>query len=189
MGILFKNIHWFIIIYTVWTGYGAYGEKSTEKDELEGRVSAQRTKLKQVTKQRKEIQKYFEDISTSKEQMSKVEGELALAKQRLPDRIDDNKNTKTFSDIANKLNMINATITPSVESNKGFYFEKRYGLLGKGTFLQFLVFIEKIAGLDDLFNIKKVSFKPDNEKNRGRFQILKGEVSIAAYRYNPSKAN
>ena len=77
-------------------------------------------------------------------------------------------------------------LSPGREENKGFYFTKRYELKGNGTFLQFLILLEKIAENERILNIKTLNLKKSDKKQRGRFQVINTSINIEAYRYNPS---
>lgn len=184
MGILFKNLHWFIILYAIWIGYGAYEATGEKEEMLRGQVAAQERQYRKAKRDRKQLKGYFKDVDTAKQRINQVALEVKNVQKKLPDKIDDVANLETFDRIVKKLNIINPTARPVVEDNKGFYFEKKYGVAGKGTFLQFVVALEKINLLEGLFNIRRVALKTDLSSKRGRFQILNGEFDIIAYRYN-----
>ena len=53
------------------------------------------------------------------------------------------------------------------------------------TFLQFLIFFERVGNASRIYNLQNLKLSAVNERKRGRFQVLKGEAQIQAYRYNP----
>jgi Tfp pilus assembly protein PilO len=78
------------------------------------------------------------------------------------------------------------SITPEVESDRGFYFARRYKIYAKATFLQFLIMFEKIAENKRILNVSDSSFKKSEQPQRSKFQVIEGEMTIEAYRYNPN---
>jgi hypothetical protein len=77
--------------------------------------------------------------------------------------------------------------------NRGFYFAKDYKFTGTGTFLQFLILMEKLevmASNDRILNVKSLSLSvtdrlAENDK-KSRFQLLNFEAKIESFRYNPN---
>jgi hypothetical protein len=51
--------------------------------------------------------------------------------------------------------------------------------------LVILIFLEKISLSNRLLNIDKVLLQKGSEKQRGRYEMVSGTVSIISYRYNP----
>jgi Tfp pilus assembly protein PilO len=66
------------------------------------------------------------------------------------------------------------------------FFVKKYEMRGYGTFLQFMVFFEKIAENERLLNINEIKLERRAGGQRGRFQVIDAQVIVEAYRYNPS---
>ena len=70
------------------------------------------------------------------------------------------------------------------EENKGFYFIKTYEVNASATYLQTLMFLEKIAEDVRLINILAINFEQLKIKQRSRHKLLNTTFRIMAYRYN-----
>jgi len=172
--------------------YSAYELNNlwTEHEELllskQGAIPAIQNRITKFKRERKEVDTYMADIESAKKRIELVAQEVESLQKKLPSNISDPENLAMFQGFTDNLNIREVSIVPGQEENLGFYFKKRYELKGKGTFLQFLILMEKIAENERLLNIKSVRmFKDDSTQFRGRFQLIKAEMSIEAYRYNP----
>ena len=142
-----------------------------------------------IKKQEKKIaslEGYFSDISTAKERIERVAGEVEKIQRKFPLEIDDSFYIKSIKEFAISLNMKKTELSSGGEVDKGFFFVKRFEFSARGTYLQFLIFLEKIENFEKLLNISNVSFNEIPEKQKGRFQLIEGKISIEAYRYDQS---
>ena len=83
------------------------------------------------------------------------------------------------------LNIKDPDIVPAQEVPGTFFISKGYNLKAKGTFLQFLIFFERIGTADRIYNIKKLKIVNGETNQRGRFQIINSETVLDAYKFNP----
>ena len=98
-------------------------------------------------------------LKKPKKMIEKVAQENERIQKQFPTKINDSENLGMVSSMANKLNILDLKLTPKDEENKGFYFTKIYNLKGTGTFLQFLILLEKIGDRKDkLMNIGQLNF-------------------------------
>ena len=177
---------WLIIIaWGAWEAYQVY-EQHTEKIENINSVKPRiHKKIREAKKEKKQIKTYLRDIEEAKKNIELVAQEVERLQKKLPESIQDVENLRIIRNIASGLNITKIYLSPATEENKGFYFTKRYEFTGTGTYLQFIVFFEKIASSERLLNIKEVNFKRSAEPQRGRFQLTNAKVIIESYRYNP----
>src|SRR5690606_6576315 len=101
-----------------------------------------------------------------------------------PSEISDTENLSLIRSTAESLNIRGISLSPDSERSNGFYFVKPYTFSAKGTFLQFLIFFERIGESTRLFNIRELKFQRSREEQRGRFQLIEVSAIIEAYRYN-----
>lgn len=184
MAKILLNIHWLIILYAGWTYFSLVEEKMSVLKESQDRVPISKAKIKKFIKQKNQLKVFFKDIEEAKKKIELVAVQVEKLQRQLPNSISDAANLSAIKDIADGLNIKNVFLAPGIEENKGFYFTKRYKFTGTGTYLQFLIFLEKIAANDRLLNVKTISIVRAAKKQRGRFQISNCEAEIEAYRYN-----
>ena len=96
----------------------------------------------------------------------------------------DKKNILYFRKIAESVRFKNINIEVKQEEERGFYFAKDYSFKAQGTFIQFLLFTEKVEELEGIFNIKVINLSKDKASRSRRYDFLKIHIQIETYRYN-----
>lgn len=176
---------WLIIIaytgFVVWELYVAHNDQVLQ---LETQIPAIKKQLKKRQSEKKQIEQYLVDIEKARTQIELVAQEVENVQRKLPDVIDDAANLRLVKEISDSINIKNIFLSPLNEVNKGFYFTKQYELTGSGTFLQFLILLEKLADNNRLLNVSKVTITRPKREQRGRFQKVNASIVIEAYRYN-----
>lgn len=177
---------WILILayggFQAWTMYQEHTEAMVQ---LESSIPQIQGQINRARKEKKQIASYNRDIEQAKKNIELVASEVEKLQKKLPEAIKDAENLNLIRNIAAGINIKNIFLSPGIEENKGFYFTKRYQFQGTGTYLQFLIFFEKIGASERLLNIREVKFKRSEEKQRGRFQLSNATITIEAYRYNP----
>jgi Tfp pilus assembly protein PilO len=180
------NYVWVLIIaYGGWEAYGLYETYQESLVGLDSQIPVITNKIKKSQKQKKQIRAYLRDIEEAKNNIELVAKEVESLQKRLPESIKDTENLGLIKQIAESLNIRNIFLSPGIEENKGFYFTKRYEFTATGTYLQFLIFFEKVGASERLLNVKTIDIKKSDSRQRGRFQLINAKVIIEAYRYNP----
>ncbi len=177
---------WILIIaygaFEAWTTYQTHEEEMTS---LEASIPQIQSQINRAKKEKKQIKSYLRDIEEAKKNIELVALEVEKLQKKLPETIKDAENLSLIKKIAEGLNIKKIFLSPGIEENKGFYLTKRYEFTATGTFLQFLIFFEKIGGSERLLNIREVELRRSTDKQRGRFQLTNARVVVEAYRYNP----
>tara|TARA_R110002049_G_scaffold227376_5_gene399585 strand:+ start:913 stop:1533 length:621 start_codon:yes stop_codon:yes gene_type:complete len=184
---LMKYLPIMIILYSLFDLNTLWTEHQELVESKQGVVPAIQNRIAKLKKERKEVDTFMADIESAKKRIELVAQEVESLQKKLPSNISDPENLAMFQGFTDNLNIRDVSIVPGPEENLGFYYKKRYELKGKGTFLQFLILMEKISENERLLNIKALRmYKDDSTQVRGRFQLIKAEMSIEAYRYNPN---
>lgn len=183
---ILKNLHWFIIAYSVFEFYRFYEESNERFVNIESQIEVQRNNLVKNKKIKREIANYYTNIKNEKEKIETVAREIEKMQQLLPSEISDTENINLLRNMAEDVNIKEISIAPDQEADRGFYIARRYRLKSKATFLQFLIMLEKIAENKRILNVGEASFKRLDEPQRGKFQVISGEFVLEAYRYNPN---
>ena len=179
------NKLWILII--LYTGFEIY----TKWEEVQERIKTKTSNIPQMKmaieknkKKLRDLERYFTDIEEAKQRIKKVASEVESIQRKFPSTISDSEYLGVMSTLAESLNIKNLQLIPNREVDRGFYFTKQYSMKAQGTFLQFLIFLEKISKTERLFNVSDVQFKPAEGRSRGRHQIVDAVISIIAYRYD-----
>lgn len=183
---LLKNIHWFIILWAL-INIGLYVKDSDDKiNELNTQQEAQRQSLQKARKTRKEITSFYKDIDEAKNRIERVAREIERAQQLLPSETSDTENINLLRRMAQDVNIKELSILPEADSVRDFYIARRYKFSARATYLQFLIMFEKIAESKRILNVTDLSFRKLNQPQRGKYQLINGEFTLEAYRYNPN---
>jgi len=178
---------WILII--LWGGFGVYTKYEEHNVALESsraEVPDLEAKISKKQKEKKDLQNYFSDIEEAKTKIEKVASEIERLQQQFPSEISDTDNLALISSIAESLNIKQIFLSPGIESNKGFYFSKLYKVKASGTYLQILIFLEKIAEAKRLLNVYDAQLVKIDKRQKGRFQLIDTELNLEVYKYNPT---
>ena len=181
---LIKNLHWFIIAYAGFELYTAYMLENERLISIESSEETQIILSRQQKNTLKEITNYYKNIEVEKLKIERVANEIEKMQQLLPSEISDTDNINLLRRMGDDVNIKEMSITPVLEVDRGFYFARKYKVKAKATFLQFLIMLEKIAENKRILNVIDSTFNKTERVQRSKFQVIDGEMTIEAYRYN-----
>jgi Tfp pilus assembly protein PilO len=147
-------------------------------------VEKARADLDKHEKTKKEIKKYLSNIEAEKAKIERVAQEIEKTQQLLPSEISDTENINLLRRMSEDVNIKEVSIQPDTDDDRGFYIARRYRFKAKATFLQFLIMFEKISESKRILNVATVGFKKLDQPQRSKFQLIDGEFSLEAYKYN-----
>lgn len=173
-----------VVLYTGFEVYSKYEEFQNRIKTETSNIPQMKEAIKKNKKKLRDLERYFTDIEEAKKRIKKVASEVESIQRKFPSTISDAEYLGVMSTLAESLNIKNLQLIPNREVDRGFYFTKQYSMKAQGTFLQFLIFLEKISKTERLFNVSDVQFKPAEGRSRGRHQIVDAVISIIAYRYD-----
>jgi len=182
-GIL-KNIHIFIIGWTIYAVYESYIAHVADFEKRKSDISGRKIILKKMQKEREQLNSYFADVEVAKKRIVVVASEIQKLQQQLPAKISDTENLDLLARTAKATNIKDVYLSPGKEELRGFYFAKKYTYKATATYLQFLIFFEKLAAEERILNVNSVKLVKKDDKQRGRFRVIDGVIEIEAYRYN-----
>lgn len=179
------NAHVFILLYGLWATYGAYEEHSMLSEQISTQIPLVESEIVINKKKVKEIQEAIKKTDEFKLRVEEVARSIETAQKQLPPEINDTQILGYFNKEMELLNLKDANIAPGSEVTSTYFISKDYTLKAKGTFLQFLIFFERIGNATRIYNVKSLKLAVSNDPQKGRFQIIQGEGVIQAFRYNP----
>lgn len=173
-----------LILYTGYDVYEKYNEHTQKMEDIQGQKTAAENNVKRNQKKVDQLSEVLANIKAAEKRMKKVEEQAVVIQKKFPSIINDAELMNLFNNIANNINIKNIQINTVGEQNMGFYFIKTYQFKANATYLQTLLFLEKISENEKLLNVKDVLLKTLDIKQRSRHQLLDTTISIMAYRYN-----
>lgn len=184
-GKLFAQLHVFIFLYILYGVWVAWDEHSLQMVELEERLQSIETNTVDSRRRLGEIQEFVKKIDEYQLRVEEVAKNIETVQKQLPSTTNDSEIISFFNQEINSLNMKEANMNPGDEKQLAYFISKNYSMSAKGTYLQFLVFFERIGTASRIFNVPELSLRVISDNKRGRFQMIEGNASIQAYRYNP----
>jgi len=183
---LIQNIWIFLFAYIGWDVYQKYTEHTVNLQQISNSIPPIENNIKRKKKKVKELENYFADIDSAKERIERVAAEVEKIQKKFPSNINDSFYIQSIKDFATSLNMKKVSIMSLGEKDEGFYFTKKFEFNAQGTYLQFLILLERIENFEKLLNISKVSLSQISGRQKGRFQLIDGKMIIEGYRHDPS---
>lgn len=183
---LLKNIHWFIIAFALFNMGTYYMEVDEKIVELGTQQEEQRAALAKAKKTKKDIASFYKDIDEAKGRIERVALEIEKTQQLLPSEVSDTENISLLRRMAEDVNIKEVSISPDRDDDRGFYIARKYKFKAKATYLQFLIMFEKISENKRILNVSELAFKKLDQPQRSKFQLIDGEFTLEAYRFNPS---
>lgn len=182
---LISNIHVFILLYGLYGAYILYDEHSIRMEQLNSQFPPVEAEIVNNQKKVKEIQEFVKKTEESKVRVEEVAKNIESTQKQLPAEINDSQITTFINQEISSLNIKDPQITPGVEVVSTYFISKEYKIKVKGTFLQILIFLERVGNATRIYNIKDLRLVNTDTIQRGRFQLITGEGTIEAFRFNP----
>ncbi len=180
------NIHFLIILYGLYGAWVSYDEHTLRMDGLLGQFAGVEAEIVNNQKKVKEIQDFIKKAEESKVRVEEVAKNIESAQRQLPAEINDNQILTFFNQEISALNIKDPQIVPGAESESTYFISKQYVVKAKGTFLQFLIFFERIGNATRIYNVRSLKLVNADSSQKGRFQLISGESIIEAFRFNPN---
>lgn len=182
---LITNLHVFIVLWGLYGAWVMYDEHSLKMEELNNQFPSIEAEIVMNQKKVKEIQEFVKKTEESKVRVEEVAKNIESAQKQLPADINDNQILTVFNTEINALNIKDPQTIPGGETTGTYFISKEYKLKANGTFLQFMIFFERIGNATRIYNVKSLKLVNADSSNRGRFQLISCESIIEAFRYNP----
>ena len=180
-----SNLHFLIIIYGLYGAWVSYDAHVIQMDSLNSQFPSIEAEIISNKKKVKEIQEFVKKTEESKVRVEEVAKNIESAQKQLPAEINDNQILTFFNQEISSLNIKDPQIVPGRENTSTYFISKEYMVKANGTFLQFLIFFERIGNATRIYNVKNLKLINPDPNQRGRFQMITGEAVIEAFRFNP----
>lgn len=180
-----SNVHFFIVAYGLYAAWIVYDEHMIRMEELKSQFPSVELEIANNNKKIKEVQEFVKKAEESKVRVEEVAKNIEMAQKQLPSEINDNVILQFFNQEMGTLNIKDPAIIPGKEVTSTYYISKDYTVKAKGTFLQFLIFFERIGTATRIYNVKSLKLINADINQRGRFNMITSDGVIEAFRFNP----
>ncbi len=156
-------------------------------------IESELAKIPGLEKENDDIEKAIQRIKEVKDNVKDLKGKVEKSKQDLEKvgRFIPPISSKTaildeLSRVARSLNIKNISFKPKYEKENhgGLYITNGIEFEGRGTYLQFLVFFEKMKKPDRIFNVSAVEVTSSSIINKSKHVIVDFKTIIETFHYN-----
>lgn len=182
---LVANLHILLLVYGGYGLYEQYEQFNTEIASIEAEIPNIQGQIAKNEQKVKEIKDFIKKTDEYKVRVEEVAKTIESVQRQLPAETNDSQIVNFFQDEMKVLNIKDPNITPGAEQKSMYFISRDYNIKASGTFLQFLILIERIGNASRIYNIQTLKLTSSDGAKRGRFQVVNGEATVQAYRYNP----
>jgi len=156
-------------------------------------IEIETAKIPQLQSENESIEKAIKKINEVKDNVKDFRSKVEKSKQDLEKvgRLIPPIGNRTaildeLSRVARELNIKNISFKPKYEKNNhgGLYITNGIEFEGRGTYLQFLVFFEKMKKPDRIFNVSSVEVTSSSIINKSKHVIVDFKTIIETFHYN-----
>lgn len=183
---LFAKLHIVIMLYAAYSFYEVYSNHETLLSEITVQIPEVEAEIEKSEKKLSQIDEFRKNVDQTKLKVTEVFNSIEKIQKQLPSDINDIEILDFLSKEGRGLNMPEIEPNPLAEEPVGFYISKPYSIRARGTFLQFVIFLERVNAAERLFNVKNLTIKSDKSNQKGRFQVVAMEATIDTFKYNSS---
>jgi Tfp pilus assembly protein PilO len=182
---IISNVHFLLLLYGMHEVWIKYDEHSSQLEQLSSQFPQIEQEIISSHKKISEIKDFIQKTDEYKARVDGVAKNIEEVQKQLPAEINDTQILAYISDELKLLNIKDPNVTPGSEEPTTYFISKQYNLKATGTFLQFLILLERMSNATRIYNVKSLKLNAVIDGKKGRFQILNGEGVIQAFRYNP----
>lgn len=183
-GKLLAKLHWIIMAYAAWSIYTLWDQHQTTAQAIAVQVPEIESEITKSKKRLEDINDYRRDIESSRKNVEEVFKNIEKVQRQLPAEVNDIAILDFLAREGRSVNIQDLEPTPLPEASHGFYIAKPYEIRGEGTFLQFLVFMERLAAAERLFNIPSFKLTSADSTQKGRFKVITLKAVVETFKYN-----
>src|SRR5690606_38856826 len=158
---LIENAHVLLLLYGLYGTWVSYDEHSLQMEELTNREVSAEAEIGPLEQKVAATQDFAKKTEEYKARVEEVEKNIETVQRLLPAETNDSAILSYFHQEIGALNLNDADFKPGEEATSTYFISTDYRLKAKGTFLQFLIFLERIAGADRIYNIKNLKRSND----------------------------
>lgn len=182
---LLSRMHLLIILYALYSLWNSFEVFDSKLENISSRKVQVKTDILAASQKISELKEFEGQADQFKVRVEEVAKNIEKVQQQLPSDTNDFDIIKTLSDEIDLLNILNYSIDPGEEKSEVYFISKDYKISGEGTFLQILVFFERLSYHERIFNLKNLKISQNMNKKKGRYNILMFSADVQAFRQNP----
>jgi len=189
------RIPWSLVAFAVagWFAFDYYSFFNSPDSPLQmekGRITELQSEIKMKTAKLQEVEQFRRTIDQRKQQLAEMSARLSEKKSAVSDKFDAAEFVNLVSTEARRVGLDVIRLEPQSAVSKELYAEHPFRLVFRGVYVQFLVFLERIASLQKIVRIDQFEVLPTKAAQPGKSLVeLEGRMELKVYRYVASEAD
>ncbi len=199
---LLDKIGWGLVIVVVGAsaGYGFYTQDKSILEQKASEINGINSQISTIKSKMSEIKRFEEQYAKKQRELQKIEEELQKKKVSLKNEIDLPALLIAIFKEAEQVGIIIEKVTPQEgEDRKELYSTRKISFSVEATFLQFFIFVDRLAKFQQLIGVSNFSLTTQANKKvqigtSGRlseknliagsrtFQLIKIQMELSVYK-------
>jgi len=179
-----------IVLYFGWQYYDFENNEQSELNQEKARVVSIREDIDRKNKKLKEVEAFKQTVFDRRRKIDEMRAELDAKKLAVSERVDAAEFMGVLNGQARRVGLEVMRLEPGQSATKELYAEHPFKLSFRGVFVQFLVFLERLAKLDKIVRVDRFDVRPSSKAQVSRSLVeLEGQLEMKVYRYVNSAAD
>jgi Tfp pilus assembly protein PilO len=183
---LFKFIPIFLIALGGWESYNIFNEETDKTAQMESRVPPAEAKNQKLRARIENIKSNESKIAEYETRIAALQKQIDEFKTKMPPTEDKTAVLQELRNSASTINLKEVVFNPGLRKDQGLYFSNGIDMKGRGTFLQFLIFLEQAYSGKRLINVSRFKMTSSAKQSKGRFYFVDVETQVETFEYNPN---
>ncbi len=180
-----------VIVVLAYLGYqfydfelGAQGARAMHQ----AAITAKTAEIEQFKKKKIEAEKFYSQLESKRQELYRLIDDLNGMQASLSDGLEVPAMIKLLVTEAKNTGIKVDRIEPGAKKEKEFYLEQEFRLTVRGTYVQVVTFLDRVAHLKRILRIEGFDLAPKNQSS-SKYIISEAKLSVRAYQYAKSKAD
>ena len=179
-----------ILLFFGWQYYDFMNNETSALNQEKARVAEIRNEIDRNNQKLKDVESFKQTVVERRRKIDELRAELESKKLAVSESVDAAEFMGVLNAQARRVGLEVMRLEPSQSTAKELYAEHPFKLSFRGVFVQFLVFLERLAKLDKIVRVDRFDVKPSAKAQVSRSLVeLEGQMEMKVYRYVNSAAD
>lgn len=177
-------------MYFGWQYYDFLNNEQSDLNVEKARVVSIREDIGKKNQKLKDVEAFKQTVVERRRKIDELRAELETKKLAVSETVDAAEFMGVLNANARRVGLEVMRLEPGQSTAKELYAEHPFKLSFRGVFVQFLVFLERLAELKKIVRIDRFAVKPSPKAQVNRSLVeLEGQMEMKVYRYVNSAAD
>ncbi len=179
-----------ILMFFGWQYYDFMNNETSELNQEKARVVGIREEISKKNQKLKDVETFKQTVVERRRKIDELRAELESKKLAVSESVDAAEFMGVLNAQARRVGLEVMRLEPGQSTSKELYAEHPFRLSFRGVYVQFLVFLERLAKLEKIVRVDRFDVKPSAKAQVSRSLVeLEGQMEMKVYRYVSSAAD